>query len=203
MTPDPLNLIITGVGGQGNVLLSQTLGRALVDKGFRVSVGETFGLSQRGGSVQSHLRISRNNEYGGLIPAGQAHVILGLEPLETLRILPVYGQPEVDLVVNSRPIPPLNVIAGEARYPSTREIRTALEELSRKVWWVGGTSAAKKLGDTIMTNIVLLGALTATGLLPLDESAMETALGDTLPLNRLKKNMTAFRRGARLIREMN
>lgn len=196
---DPLNLIITGVGGQGNVLISQILGRALVRQGFKTAVGETFGLSQRGGSVQSHIRVSGDRIYGPLIPEGRGHVVLGLEPLETLRILPQYGNPDVRVLVNSRPVPPLNVIAGEAEYPVEKDLKAALEDLSAQVWWIHATTEAKKLGAAVMTNIVMLGALAATGLLPLDLSDLETAMQEALPSNRLQKNLTAFRRGTKLV----
>lgn len=106
------NLIITGVGGQGNVLASQIVGRAAVNKDWRVTVGETFGLSQRGGPVMSHIRLSEKFNCAPLIPPNMAHVIVGLEPLETLRILMEYGNEDTVFIVNSRPIYPLNVIAG-------------------------------------------------------------------------------------------
>jgi len=199
LKPDPLNLIITGVGGQGNVLISQIIGRALVNRGFQVSIGETFGLSQRGGSVQSHVRISQKRVYSPLIPEGRAHVVLGLEPLETLRILPLYGRPDLKIVVNSRPIPPLNVIAGESVYPSEEQLKSALQDLAAKVWWLNGTAAAQRLGAAVMANIVLLGALTAADLLPLDQADLEEALAQVLPAPRLKQNLTAFRRGLKLI----
>jgi indolepyruvate ferredoxin oxidoreductase beta subunit len=196
---EPLNLIITGVGGQGNVLISQILGHALLQKGYQVAVGETFGLSQRGGSVQSHIRVSTKKTYGPLIPEGRAQVILGLEPLETLRILPEYGREDVQVVVNSRHIPPLNVSAGEVRYPSDRELKEAFDSLAAKVWWVNGTSEAQKLGAAIMANIVLLGVLTATGLIPLTAEDLEETMGRILPAAKLRKNITALGRGMKLI----
>ncbi|MFH1134475.1 MAG: indolepyruvate oxidoreductase subunit beta [Pseudomonadota bacterium] len=196
--PEPLNLIVTGVGGQGNVLISQIIGKALVDKGFKVAVGETFGLSQRGGAVQSHIRISREKIFGPLIPEGRAHVVLGLEPLETLRILPQFGGPDVQIIVNSRPLPPLNASAGEAVYPNEKILKAALTELSAKLWWVNGSSAAAKLGSAIMTNIVLLGALVGTGLIPLEPEELEKAMQALLSPEKLKKNFTAFRKGMKL-----
>jgi len=199
LKPDPFNLIVTGVGGQGNVLISQIIGRALVDRGFQVSIGETFGLSQRGGSVQSHVRISQKRVYGPLIPEGQAQVVLGLEPLETLRILALYGRPDLKIVVNSRPVPPLNVIAGESVYPSEEQLKSALHGLAAKVWWINGTAAAQKLGAAVMANIVLLGALTAADLIPVGQADLEEALAQVLPAARLKQNLTAFRRGLKLI----
>ena len=87
---DPLNIVICGVGGQGNILASELLGSALVDKGYFVSVGETYGASQRGGSVMSHVRVSLTTEYGVLIPRGQADIIVGFEPIETLRVARIW-----------------------------------------------------------------------------------------------------------------
>ena len=78
----PLNIIISGVGGQGNVLASQVLGGVASDNGFNVTIGETFGLSQRGGPVMSHVRLSKKKHYGPLIPPNMGHIIIGLEPLE-------------------------------------------------------------------------------------------------------------------------
>ena len=115
----PLNLIITGVGGQGNVLASQIIGRAAVQTGLKVTIGETFGLSQRGGSVMSHVRLSREKHYGPVIPPNKSHIIVGLEPLEALRILMEFGNENTVFIVNSRPVYPLNVISGEAIYPDS------------------------------------------------------------------------------------
>ena len=77
---DPLNIVVCGIGGQGNVLAAETLGTALCGRGCRVAVGETYGASQRGGSVMSHVRVSEKWDPGVLIPAGEGHIILGFEP---------------------------------------------------------------------------------------------------------------------------
>ena len=197
--PDPLNLVITGVGGQGNVLISQIMGHALLNREYKVAVGETFGLSQRGGSVQSHIRVSSQRAYGPLIPEGRAHVVLGLEPMETLRVLPVYGQKDVKVLANARPVPPLNVVAGEADYPPEEDLKAALEKLSAKLWWVNATAVAQELGAAIMANIVMLGALCKTGLTPLSSQDLETAMTHLLPPDRLDKNIAAFRAGLELV----
>src|SRR5665811_1291684 len=82
---ESVDIIIAGVGGQGNVLASQIYAAAAVEAGLKVAVGETYGAAQRGGSVVSHLRISEDCKYGPLIPRGRAEAIVGLEPLEALR----------------------------------------------------------------------------------------------------------------------
>jgi indolepyruvate ferredoxin oxidoreductase beta subunit len=91
LAKDPLNLIITGVGGQGNVMISLIIANAFVRDGYFVTVGETYGASQRGGPVMSHMRISRETQYSPFIPDGCADIILGMEPVETLRMLGRYG----------------------------------------------------------------------------------------------------------------
>ena len=91
---DPYNVIITGVGGQGNVMASRVLGNMLSVKGLQITIGETFGASQRGGSVMSHLRISAGSTWSPQIPEGCAHMVVALEPIEALRVLMVYGNPQ-------------------------------------------------------------------------------------------------------------
>ncbi|MCL6611629.1 MAG: 2-oxoacid:acceptor oxidoreductase family protein [Peptococcaceae bacterium] len=132
MFRDPLNVIVTGVGGQGNVLASQVLAAAAVEAGYRVSIGETFGASQRGGSVMSHVRIGRDRTFGPLIPRGRASLIVGFEPLETLRILLDYGNPDTVVVMNDRPNYPIGCLLGEEKYPDPRLIVEAVGRLSAR-----------------------------------------------------------------------
>jgi len=192
---DPLNVIVTGVGGQGNVLISQLMGRALVRAGYHVTIGETYGASQRGGAVMSHLRASRQAQYGPLIPQGQADVILGLEPVETLRVLGQYGNPGVTVITNSRPVYPLAVAIGTAHYPSVEEIVKALEELSSSAWLINATDIAIDMGAPILANIIMVGALVGAGVLPLAAGEFELELRESLPADRLDLNLKAFRLG--------
>ncbi|KPJ48694.1 MAG: indolepyruvate ferredoxin oxidoreductase [Dehalococcoidia bacterium DG_22] len=192
---DPLNVIVTGVGGQGNVLITQFMGSALVRAGYHVTIGETYGASQRGGAVMSHLRISRQAQYGPLIPYGQADIILGLEPVETLRVLGQYGNPDVTVITNSRPVYPLAVAVGTAHYPSVEEIVKALEELSRRAWMINATDIALDLGASILANIVMVGALVGADVLPLAAEEFESELQESLSADRLDLNLKAFRRG--------
>jgi indolepyruvate ferredoxin oxidoreductase beta subunit len=177
------------------VLVSQFMGRALVRAGYHVTIGETYGASQRGGAVMSHLRISRQAQYGPLIPAGQADVIVGLEPVETLRVLAQYGNPDVTVITNSRPVYPLSVAIGAARYPTVEEIMTALEELSSRAWMINATDIAVELGAPILANIVMVGALAGAAVLPLGPQEFELEFQESLPGDRLEQNLKAFRRG--------
>ena len=99
-------MIIGGVGGQGNVLASQILGQMLVTRGYVITIGETYGASQRGGAVMSHLRLSEKDQFSPLIPEGRCDLLVSLEPVEALRILEPYGHPGVMTLINTRPIFP-------------------------------------------------------------------------------------------------
>jgi len=194
-----LNIIITGVGGQGNVLASQILGRAAVQNGLKVTIGETFGLSQRGGAVMSHVRLSGEKRVGPIIPPNTAHIIAGLEPLETLRIVLEYGNEESVFIVNSRPIYPLNVIAGDVEYPEPERIRDILMKSGSKLFWLEATDLAVKLGGPIMLNMIVLGALCSLPDMPVAIGDIKKILKDIFAGSKLDPNYDALDIGRRLI----
>ncbi len=198
LTKDPFNLIITGVGGQGNVMISLAVGSALVREGYVVTVGETYGASQRGGPVMSHVRISKETQYSPLIFEGQADVILGMEPVETLRMLGKYGNPDVITLFNPRPIYSVDVISGEAKYPDLDKLIETVKGLSAKTWIVNATEEAEKMGKPIVANTILIGALVGLSVLPLDKKSMEPVLRERFP-KAFELNMKAFDRGMELI----
>jgi len=196
---DPYNLIITGVGGQGNVLASRMVGNMLLQKGFHVTIGETFGASQRGGSVMSHLRVSSESCFSPQIPRGKAHMVVALEPTEAIRVLSDYGNPEVNVICNMRPIHSIMVISGDVQYPSREELENWIGEMSKKAWFVNATETAIKLGDPILGNILLVGALAGTGVLPLDRDIFESVLSQTMKPEKMGANLTAFDTGKEMI----
>jgi len=189
---DPYNLIITGVGGQGNVLASRLLGRMLVAQDYYVTIGETFGASQRGGSVMSHLRISTRSAWSPQIPHGGAHFVLAIEPSEAFRVLAVYGNSQVQVIWNTRPIHPVSVITGQAVYPSREEIAQGLTELSARNWPLEATVQAQKMGNPILGNIMMVGALSAISDLPLDLAIFEKAIAEMMPPGKVSINLEAF-----------
>ena len=195
----PLNLIISGVGGQGNVLASQILGRAAVRKGLKVTIGETFGLSQRGGPVMSHIRFSKKRSPGPLIPPNTAHIILGLEPLETIRVLTEYGNNETVFLVNSRPIYPLNVIAGDVEYPEPEWIRDILAKAGSRLFWLDATRMAVDLGGHIMLNMIMLGALCAFPDFPIGNNDIKDIIKEIFEESNLELNYRALEMGGELI----
>jgi indolepyruvate ferredoxin oxidoreductase beta subunit len=196
---DPMNVIITGVGGQGNVMASRVLAGMLVTAGYYVTIGETFGMSQRGGSVMSHLRISRESVLSPQIPQGRADIIVGLEPAEALRVLTRYGNPHVVVLINSRVVYPIGVITGELSYPSLSEIESIFKKLTAHSWLIDATNAAVELGNPVLSNIVMIGALAKTALLPICRRAFEKEIARNMAADKCEINLRAFDAGAGMI----
>jgi indolepyruvate ferredoxin oxidoreductase, beta subunit len=200
LSKDPYNLIITGTGGQGNVLASRIVGEMLSELGLRVTIGETFGASQRGGSVMSHLRISCSSVFSPQIPKGRAHMVLALEPTEAIRILKTYGNPAVKVLTNTRPIHPIGVICGDQSYPSLKDLEAWIRELSQTAWFIDSTSAGLEMGNPILGNVISVGALSATDTLPLKRQHFETVLSRRMPADKVALNLSAYDLGASIIK---
>ena len=194
------NLIITGVGGQGNVLSSQLIGQAMVGKGYFVTIGETYGASQRGGSVMSHIRVSSKKQLSPLIPRGKADIVIGLEPVEALRVLTVYGNSQTVVLSNTRPIYPVDVTSGDEKYPEHAEIQRALKDLSRQVHYIPATEKAMEMGSPILGNMIMMGALLELNLLPLSPAEFRETLGRSFKEARLETNLRALEEGKRTVR---
>lgn len=192
---DPYNIIMAGVGGQGNVMASRVLANILSDQGYTITIGETFGASQRGGSVMSHIRVSVESTWSPQIPKGKAHIVIALEPIEAIRIMAAYGNRDVYVLVNTRPIHPASVIAGECDYPALDDIKETLERLSSHVWMIDATEEAVKLGNPILSNIVMVGAVSALGLLPIELEDFIKVVRETFPNKLLGVNQQAFEIG--------
>jgi indolepyruvate ferredoxin oxidoreductase beta subunit len=199
LSKQPTNIIITGVGGQGNVMASRVLAGMLVNAGFIVTIGETFGMSQRGGSVMSHLRVSSTSVLSPQIPQGGADIIIALEPAEALRVLTKYGNPDVAVLSNSRMVYPMGVITGEFNYPSLDEIKSMFGKLSAKNWIIDATSVAVDLGNPVLSNIVMIGALVGASLMPIDRRAFEKEITKSMSANKREINLTAFDAGAKML----
>ncbi len=198
---DPYNIIITGVGGQGNVLASRLLGGMLSQRGYRITIGETFGASQRGGAVMSHLRVSSDASFSPQIPRGGCHLVAALEPLEALRVLRDYGNPDTLAISNTRPVHPVGVIAGDLAYPEATNIRQWIGELTHRAWLIGFTDEALKLGSPLYANVMLVGAIAGIGALPLRQGDFEAVIAHSLPSGTREVNLQAFARGGELVRD--
>ena len=200
LSKDPLNLIIAGVGGQGNILASQVIAQAALLEGYETTIGETYGVSQRGGSVMSHVRLTATFSPGPLIPLGEADLLLGFEPLETFKVALEYGNPKTYLICNPRPVYPIGVIAGDMVYPPVEKMIDILKAQVARLVILPAADIAKKAGEMRAMNLVMVGALAATGRLPLKQASYEKALQGLFKGPTLETNWEAFQQGYQAIK---
>ena len=191
----PFNIVVCGVGGQGNILISRLIGRILTDQGYTVSIGETFGAAQRGGSVFSCLRVSKERLYGPIIPDGQANVIISLEPMEALRQLKSLGNPDVMVLTNTKTVNPVQVTIGEETYPDFDQLKSAITGLSKQAWFIPATDIAIQIGAPIIANIVMLGALVGSGAMEISLDEAESEVRATIPESKHDINLKALTKG--------
>lgn len=197
-----VNVVIAGVGGQGNVLVSQILGRLMQREGFAVTIGETYGASQRGGSVMSHLRLCASGQLGPLIPEGGADLIVGLEPVETLRMLEPYGHPGVKVLTNTRTVEAMDPTGKKVPYPALGDVLDHIRALSEAAWTIDATEIALGLGEAILANMVMLGAVAKQELLPFNREGFDAVVREVLPRADAVANLEAFDAGGRLVRRL-
>lgn len=200
LVKDPYNIIITGVGGQGNVTASRMLASMLVDKGYSVTIGETFGASQRGGSVMSHMRISKKGAWSPQIPKGKADLVVSLEPSEATKVLAVYGNPGTQSLSNDRPIYSVRVIAGDDKYPDMEEIRATIEDLTARSFMISATEEALKLGNSVYQNVIMIGAVGGMDLLPVTKDDFRAVLARDMSEDKVAVNVKAYEIGEALVR---
>jgi len=202
MFEEPLNVIITGVGGQGNVLASKILATVAVESGFYASVGETYGAAQRGGAVMSHVRISKDGQYGPLTPQGKGDIILGFEPVECLRTIGSFGNKKTRIIVNPRPIYPIDVLSGATEYPHVDSVLQAIRELVSSVYVVEATELAKEVGAPIIQNMAMLGCLAGAGLTPFEYEAFREATSEEFSEKGRARNLRALELGYERIKTL-
>ena len=147
----------------------------------------------------SHVRISTESPPSPRIPGGLAHLILSLEPIETLRVLKEFGNPGIVVISNTRPVHPIGVISGEHGYPSMEAIRERVEGLAELSWFVPAGEKALELGNPILANIVLIGALATMAVLPLNKIELEKILMSRMSQDKAELNLLAFQTGMDLM----
>jgi indolepyruvate ferredoxin oxidoreductase beta subunit len=156
---ESINFLLAGVGGQGTILASDVLVNVGLAAGFQAKQAEVHGMSQRGGSVTSHVRWGEV-VYSPLIGAGEADVLLAFEKLEALRSLKAM-RPGALALVNMQVIEPLTAISGDQTYPSDEALRKIFAQVTSHVEYINGEEIAGTLGNLKVANVVLLGALSA------------------------------------------
>jgi len=183
------NIMIVGVGGQGSLLASKTLGSLLLAQGYDVKVSEVHGMSQRGGSVVTYVRYG-DKVYSPVVDKGEADYIVSFELLEAARWLP-YRKEDGQIVTNTQKIDPMPVITGAAEYPE--DLVKKLHESGAKVDAIDGVKLAEEAGSVKAVNMVLMGRLSHYFDLP--EEAWMDALMANVPEKFIELNKKAFALG--------
>ncbi len=170
-----INIIICGTGGQGVVLLSELLGTAAVRGGVAVKGSEVLGMAQRGGSVFSNLRLG-GDVIAPMTPEGKCDVLIAVEPSEALRNIQYLAKNSV-VVLNTTTVLPYTVYLGSSGYPESEAIINGLRKVTDRVITLDASGMAQQAGSLQAANVVMLGALFGTGLMPIkDETAKEAIL---------------------------
>jgi len=191
------NLIITGVGGQGNVLAARLLASALLAEALEVTVGDVYGLTQRGGSVASHVRWRSQDPLPPLVPRGSLDILVAFEPLEALRVLTQYGNKNTAAIVNTTPVMPIGVQTGRFQYPSLKELQQGLDLLTGTLVMVEATSIVQHLKNQQVLNMVMLGALAGSGITGIKKDTFTKVLSSLVPPKFVDINLQAFEMGVK------
>lgn len=187
-----MEVVISGVGGQGNVKAAQILGAAAVKAGLKVRVSDVFGIAQRGGPVLSHVRIGA--VHGSMVDAHSADVVVGLEPMEALRAVSQFLKPGGIVIMSTRPVYPVEVNTGKADYPPLSSVLDAIGIAAGNVITLDATEIALSSGIPMAANVVMLGVLAGTGVLPFSPEYVEQSIRDLIPRS-VEENVRAFRAG--------
>jgi indolepyruvate ferredoxin oxidoreductase beta subunit len=181
------NVLIVGIGGQGVILASNVLGEACIAEGVTVRCSETHGMAQRGGSVESHVRI--RGRFSPLIPPGTADLILAFELLEALRYRH-YLKEGGTILANDHLIVPTSVYVQKLTPPTREEV---IERLKGSSFIIDARKLALEAGSPLTLNIVMVGA--ASPFLPLHTASLEAGVRTWVPPKTVEMNLKAFERG--------
>ncbi len=185
-------LVFIGVGGQGNLLASRLLGEAALSMNIPAVVSEIHGMAQRGGIVESAVLLG--DIISPIVSSAEADVLIGFEPLETLRAL---GKCNKDTVVitNTHPLPPFTVSVGQGVYPPVEVSLKLIREKAKRVIALDGNAIAEEVGNPLSLNMVMLGALIGSGTIPIGADEMKKVLSTSTKKAFLESNLKAFDMG--------
>ena len=186
------SVLLVGVGGQGTILVSKLLTAGLVKAGFDVKMSEIHGMSQRGGSVSTHVRYGEK-VYSPVIEEGEADLLISFEKMEAIRWLK-FLKPEGHLIVNNYKINHLTVLIGKEIYPE-KEIDEELKLLSATV--INAFDKASEIGNIKVMNVILLG--TVVKIMNLEDIDWEEIIRNNVKAKFIDVNIKAFNEGIKLI----
>ncbi len=181
------DIVLGGVGGQGILLASEVIAEAALKKKYKVMMAETHGMAQRGGSVVSHVRLG--DIYGALVPEGQGELVVGFEHMEAFRQLK-FLKKRGKIVINTHQIKPVTLDT----YPALDYDLTDYDVLQ-----LDATQLAMDLGNVIVMNMVMLGAVSEFADLPVSEQELKEALKEIIPPQFVEIDLNAFEQGAKAV----
>lgn len=182
------DIVLGGVGGQGILLTSEIIAKAAIKKGMKVMMAETHGMAQRGGSVVTHVRLGE--VYGAIVSEGQSDLVVGFEHMEAYRYVK-FLKKGGRLIINTHEIKPVTL----DKYP---DLTYDLHEY--KVLTLNATEIAKMVGNVLVTNMVILGAITTFADLPVSEKEIREALKESISPTYLEIDLKAFEEGVKAVR---
>jgi len=185
-------LVIVAVGGQGNLLASKVLGEAALIEGVEVRMSEIHGMAQRGGVVESAIVFG--DAQSSIISDGEADILLGFEPAETLRAIGRCSA-KTRVITNTATLPPFTVGIGKGPYPEVTTIKEVLKKKTASLVSLDAMALAKDAGSPMSVNIVLLGALIQTGALGFAKESVIEAIKRRTKAAFLDMNLKAFELG--------
>jgi indolepyruvate ferredoxin oxidoreductase beta subunit len=194
------NIVLAGVGGQGTLLAAEIIGSAAVQDGLNVRVSEIHGMAQRGGAVVSDVRMGER-VLASTVLEGRADVLLGFEPLETIRNLK-YASERTLVIMSDERVPPAELALKGIRYPSIIEIIEKIKRFSENIILVEASRLAKEAGSSLTQNSVLIGALAGTEKLPVKTENLMQALKELVPQKHVDANVKAFKLGYESVKKV-
>jgi indolepyruvate ferredoxin oxidoreductase, beta subunit len=194
-TMKKMDILVTGVGGQGVVLASDIIGETAINAGYDVKKTDTLGMAQRGGSVVSHVRLAEKVA-SPLIKEGEADLLLAFEKLEAAR-WSHYIRKGAIAIINSYEQPPLSVSLGQEKYPTDDEIREALKRRTGEIYFIDANRIALELGNVRTLNILMLGCFSVFA--PLDVQVWKDSITRRMPEKLVEINLKAFEQGRKEI----
>jgi indolepyruvate ferredoxin oxidoreductase beta subunit len=196
---DTTRLIIVAVGGQGNLLASRVIGEAALIAGVPVRMSEIHGMAQRGGVVESAIVFG--DASSTVISDGEADVLLGFEPSETLRALNKCNANTV-VITSLAPLSPFTVTTGNSVYPSLNVLQALIRQKTAKLIAFDAAALATEAGNVLSVNMVLLGALIQTGTVPLQIENVKEAIMNKTSKTFVESNLKAFELGFSVAKEL-
>ncbi len=193
-------IYITGVGGQGSLSASRFLGEAATKADLKVIVGEIHGMAQRGGIVESTVRIG--NVHGPIIPDGHADLLLGFEPIETLRAIGKASEKTLIITDTHPVVPPLVSMRGDD-YPDVDDALQRIRGYCPRMIALNATELAQDAGNAQALNTVLLGVVAGTAILPFGSDILREVIMASVPKKAIDVNERAFEMGHKLGKEQN